>query len=85
MTTDSTKPCAYQQKEKLTVFLLSFFAGSVGADWFYLAAGNGAYIAAGVFKLFTCGGFGIWALVDWIRVLTNKFPDGQGVALSDWR
>lgn len=48
--------CSYEQKSKLTAFLLSFFAGGVGADWFYLARGNGGYIAAGVFKLLT-GGF----------------------------
>ncbi|CAF5042852.1 unnamed protein product, partial [Rotaria sp. Silwood1] len=58
--------------------------GVFGADWFYLAAGNGGYIAAGVFKLLTFGGLGIWALVDWIRVLTDSFPDGQGVSLQDW-
>ena len=33
--------CNYQQKEKLTAFLLSFLVGSTGADWFYLAQGNG--------------------------------------------
>ena len=84
VTTDSTKPCAYQQKSKLTAFLLSFLVGGVGADWFYLAGGNGGYIAAGVFKLLTMGGFGIWWLVDWIRVLTDSFPDGQGAPLLDW-
>merc|ERR1712147_385457 len=45
--------CNYQQKEKLTAFLLSFLIGSTGADWFYLSAGNGGYIAAGIFKLLT--------------------------------
>lgn len=84
VTVKSDNPCAHEQKSKLTVFLLSFFAGGVGADWFYLAAGNGGYIAAGVFKLLTLGGLGIWALVDWIRVLTNTFPDGQGAPLRDW-
>ena len=29
-----------------------------GADWFYLSAGSGGYIAAGVFKLITAGGGG---------------------------
>ena len=29
-----------------------------GADWFYLSAGSGGYIAAGVFKLLTFGGLG---------------------------
>ena len=32
--------CNYEQKEKLTAFLLSFLVGSTGADWFYLAQGD---------------------------------------------
>ena len=35
--------CNYQQKEKLTAFLLSILIGSTGADWFYLAQGNGGF------------------------------------------
>ena len=84
VTTNRTKPCAYKQKEKLIAFLLTFVAGRVGADWFYLAAGNGYYIAAGIFKLLTGGGWGIWTMIDLIRVLTDSFPDGQGIALRDW-
>ena len=45
--------CTYKQKEKLTAFLLSFFIGPTGADWFYLACGNRNYIVGGVFKLLT--------------------------------
>lgn len=85
VTVQSDKPCAYEQKNKLTAFLLSFFFGGFGADWFYLSAGNGGYIAAGVFKLLTLGGAGIWILVDWIRLLVDAFPDGQGVSLKDWK
>jgi TM2 domain-containing membrane protein YozV len=81
---DGLNQCTYQQKIKLTAFLLSFFLGFFGADWFYLSAGNGGYIAAGVFKLLTLGGLGIWWLVDWIRILANAFPDGQGVNLVGW-
>ncbi|CAF0798823.1 unnamed protein product [Adineta steineri] len=76
--------CTYEQKSKLAAFLLSFFLGGFGADWFYLSVGNGGYIAGGIFKMLTLGGMGIWWLVDWIRVLTNSFLDGQGVALLEW-
>ena len=69
MALDGSNQCTYQQKSKLAAFLLSFFVGGLGADWFYLSVGNGGYIAAGVFKLLTLGGLGIWWLVDWIRVL----------------
>ena len=81
---DGSGLCTYQQKSKLAAFLLSFFVGGFGADWFYLSVGNAGYIVAGVFKLLTLGGIGIWWLVDWIRILTNSFPDGQGVALLEW-
>jgi TM2 domain-containing membrane protein YozV len=74
-------PCAYKGKSKLTAFLISFFVGSFGADWFYLASGDAGYIVAGVFKLLTFGCCGIWALVDWIRILANGFPDGAGEPL----
>jgi TM2 domain-containing membrane protein YozV len=84
VTIDENRPCAHEQKKKLTAFLLSFLIGGVGADWFYLSAGNAAYIVAGVLKLLTAGGFGIWALVDWIRIVTDAFLDGQGVALQPW-
>ena len=125
--TFGNQTCNYKQKEKLTAFLLSFFVGNFGADWFYLASGNGGYIVAGIFKLITgifliggscflcctmicsavdkssikaCGIVlsvivivlmilcsltnSIWYLVDWIRILTNSFKDGNGVSLKDW-
>lgn len=77
--------CIYQQKLKLTAFLLSFFVGFFGIDWFYLSVGNAAYIIAGFIKLMTLGGFGIWWLVDWIRLLCNAFLDGNGITLFDWK
>lgn len=76
--------CNYKQKNKLTAFLLSIFVGWFGADWFYLARGHAAYIVAGIFKLLTAGGLGVWWLVDWIRILTDSFSDGNGVPLADW-
>lgn len=76
--------CTYQLKSKLTAFLLSFFVGVFGVDWFYLCLGNAGYIIAGVIKLLTFGGFGVWWLVDWIRILVNAFHDGNGMPLRDW-
>ncbi|KAG5187501.1 hypothetical protein JKP88DRAFT_141257, partial [Tribonema minus] len=76
-----SEACSYRQKSELVAFLLSFFVVFVGADWFYLASGDAGYIVTGVFKLVTVGGFGVWWLVDWIRILAGAFPDGNGVAL----
>lgn len=110
-TENDDAPCGYEQKSKWTAFLLSFFIGNLGADWFYLSNGHAGYIVAGVFKLIIscccCGsarhtsskgtdetsaagigitsligcGSSIWWLVDWIRILVAKFPDGNGVSL----
>ncbi len=76
--------CNYQQKSKFGAFILSFILGGFGADWYYLSVGNSGYILAGVFKMLTLGGFGIWWIVDWIRILTNSFNDGQGISLVEW-
>ena len=50
-TSFNNKVCNYEQKKKLTAFLLSFFVGVTGADWFYLANGNNHYVGVGVAKL----------------------------------
>lgn len=76
--------CTYQLKSKLTAFLLSFFVGIFGIDWFYLSVSNVVYIILGILKLITVGGLGIWWLVDWIRLLANAFDDGNGMPLQDW-
>jgi len=80
---DGDGPCGYHQRSKLVAFLLSFFLGSYGVDWFYLYNnGNGGYIVAGVFKILTLGGCTIWWLIDWIRVLADAFPDGHDEGLE---
>jgi hypothetical protein len=81
---DGQNICNYQQKSKLGAFLLSFFLGGFGSDWYYLSTGNRCYIVAGVFKMLTFGGLGIWWLVDWMRILTNSFNDGQRMPLLEW-
>ena len=61
-------------KSKITALLLSIFLGSIGVDRFYLG-----YIGLGIVKLITCGGFGIWSLIDIILIAVDKLPtkDGQ--------
>jgi len=93
-------PEDYWQQSQLTAFLISFFVGEFGIDWFVLSRGNGWYIVAGIFKIFIGGGgisisaqgrsrwgitgIGLWWLIDWIRILANAFPDGNGVPLKGW-
>ncbi|MFE0451432.1 TM2 domain-containing protein [Streptomyces sp. NPDC058914] len=64
----------YSDKSKIVAGILQLFLGSFGVGRFYI--GN---VGMGLAQLFTCGGLGIWALVDGIILLTsNDKTDGQG-------
>jgi hypothetical protein len=80
-TSSNGQPCNYKQKGKLETFLISFFVGILGIDWFFLSDGTALYIGLGILKFFTIGGCGAWSIVDWIRVLADAFPDGNGYPL----
>jgi TM2 domain-containing membrane protein YozV len=65
------------QKSWMVALLLSIFAGSLGVDRFYLG-----YTGLGVAKLLTCGGCGIWGLIDIIMIAMDKLPDANGQPLA---
>ena len=65
-------------KQKIVAGLLQLFIGSLGIGRFYLG-----YTGIGVAQLLTCGGLGIWALIDAILILIGKVPDAQGRPLRD--
>ena len=75
--------CSYRAKNKKEAVLYSFFLGILGADWYYLAAGNRGFVCVGCFKLFTLGGLGIWWVIDIILILTDQRTDGMGMPLFD--
>jgi TM2 domain-containing membrane protein YozV len=58
--------------------LLQIFLGVFGVGRFYLGY-NGVAVA----QLLTCGGLGVWALIDGILILTDKVRDPQGRPLRD--
>lgn len=62
------------QKDWLVTLLLSIFLGGLGVDRFYLGS-----IGLGILKLITCGGAGVWSIIDIILVATGKMKDGQGL------
>lgn len=52
-----------QFKEPTTILIVSILAGSLGIDRFMIGD-----TGLGVGKLLTCGGFGIWAIIDWFMI-----------------
>ena len=66
-------------KSYLTTVLLATLLGYFGADRFYLGQ-----TGLGLAKLFTCGGCGIWSLIDSVLVVTGQRKDSQGRTLAGY-
>lgn len=60
-------------KSWLVAVLLCFFLGGLGIHRFYLG-----YTWQGVVQLLTLGGLGIWALIDFIRIIIRSLEPKDG-------
>jgi len=60
-------------KDWLTTLLLCLFLGGLGIHRFYTK-----HTWIGIVQLLTLGGCGIWALIDFIMIITGSFKDGDG-------
>jgi TM2 domain-containing membrane protein YozV len=60
-------------KSQLVALLLCAFLGGLGIHRFYLG-----YIWQGIVQLLTGGGCGIWALIDFIRIITGSLQPKDG-------
>lgn len=53
-----------QFKSPIVALVLSLVLGELGVDRFYIGD-----IGLGVGKLLTCGGAGIWQIIDWFLIM----------------
>jgi TM2 domain-containing membrane protein YozV len=65
------------EKSNTVAALLCFFLGCFGIHRFYVGK-----VGTGVLQLITLGGLGIWALIDFIMIVLQKFTDGDGNTMS---
>jgi TM2 domain-containing membrane protein YozV len=68
---------AISESNWLTALLLCLFLGALGVHRFYVKK-----TGTGILMLLTLGGFGIWALIDFIMIVCGKFTDKSGRILS---
>jgi TM2 domain-containing membrane protein YozV len=64
-------------KSNTVALLLCFFVGFLGVHRFYVGK-----IGTGILMLVTLGAFGIWALIDMIMIILQKFTDSEGNTLK---
>jgi len=55
---------AIQYKDPTIALILSIFIGNLGIDRFYIGD-----TGLGIGKLLTCGGIGIWTIIDWFLIM----------------
>lgn len=60
-------------KTQMVAGLLSLFLGNFGAGRWYTG-----HTGLAIGQLLTCGGCGIWAMIDGIMLLANGGEDGEG-------
>lgn len=65
-----TSPAATAAKDKTTALLLWFFLGGFAAHRWYL----GSPVGWNILYIITLGGLLVWAIIDLIDIITDKYP-----------
>jgi len=66
-----------QGRSWVITLLLAIFFGTFGLHRFYVGK-----IGTGILQLITLGGFGIWWIIDVIRIVLGGFDDAEGRPLA---
>jgi len=66
----------FSDKSKIVTTLLCYFLGTLGVHRFYTGK-----IGTGILMLLTLGGFGIWAIVDMVMIVTGSYTDKNKLPL----
>jgi TM2 domain-containing membrane protein YozV len=69
-------PFGNPTKDQSVALLLSLFIGYLGVDRMYLGQ-----VGLGIAKLVTCGGAGIWGMIDILLIGMGKMRDAEGNSL----
>jgi len=74
-------PAGFAESERkiLPAVILCGTFGWLGAHRYYTGK-----IGTGVLQTLTFGGFGIWAIVDFIRLTVGSFTDAEGRKITEW-
>lgn len=65
------------RRDWLATLLFAILLGKFGIDRFYTGS-----VGLGILKLLTCGGAGIWWIVDIILIAVGSYRDGDGLPLE---
>lgn len=66
-----------QAKDPIITLILSIFLGTLGIDRLYVGD-----IGLGILKLITCGGCGIWTIIDWF-IIMNRVKEVNYLTFSN--
>lgn len=65
-------------KDWLVCLLLCVLLGYLGVHRFYVGK-----IGTGIAQILTCGGCGIWTIIDLVMIITGKFTDEDGKIIKE--
>ena len=71
------------EKQKTTTILLAFFLGALGIHRFYVGkTGTGVIMLLLTLTIVGVYISGIWAIIDLVMIILDKFKDGNGLIIS---